>query len=258
MPETFIRWRLARTAVLMTVSVFFSVAGCGRDAAAPPVRSVPGKTGNASVLGRAILSGKTSPPAPIRISGDPCCVKAIGVEMADDSVIVGPREGLANVFVWVSAGISGAYAAPKTPVVLSQRGCAYHPRVFGLMTGQDLLIRSEDPTLHNVHASAEKNRSFNLAMPGAGTEFRRRFEEPEVMVRIRCDVHGWMHAFAGVVPHPFFAVTGPDGAYSLGGLPAGTYSVSAWHESLGTRTAEVTAGGGASAPVDFTFSEAAR
>jgi uncharacterized protein (DUF2141 family) len=124
------------------------------------------------------------------------------------------------------------------------------------VAGQELKIRSEDATLHNVHAKADKNRSFNLAMPAPGTEHSVRFAEPEVMVRIRCDVHGWMRSYAGVVAHPFFAVTREDGSFSVASLPAGTYTLQAWHETLGTRERSVTVADGATVVLDpFDFNE---
>ena len=69
----------------------------------------------------------------------------------------------------------------------------------------------------------------------------------------KCDVHKWMNAFVGVVDHPFFAVTGADGAFELKGLPPGTYTIEAWHEKLGTQTQSVTIGEKEAKDVAFTF-----
>jgi hypothetical protein len=60
------------------------------------------------------------------------------------------------------------------------------------------------------------------------------------MLPFKCDVHGWMNAYVGVLDHPYFAVTGADGKFELKSLPPGTYTVEAWHEKLGTATEKVT------------------
>jgi uncharacterized protein (DUF2141 family) len=62
------------------------------------------------------------------------------------------------------------------------------------------------------------------------------------MFVIKCDVHPWMQSYMGVFSHPFFAVTGADGKFTIANLPAGTYEVEAWHEKLGTQKSTVTVG----------------
>jgi hypothetical protein len=73
------------------------------------------------------------------------------------------------------------------------------------------------------------------------------------MVPLECNVHGWMNAYLGVLPHSFFAVSGTDGSYTIQGLPAGTYEIEAWHEKYGTQTASVTVPATGSKTQDFTF-----
>ena len=77
------------------------------------------------------------------------------------------------------------------------------------------------------------------------------------MVPFKCDVHGWMNAYVGVVEHPYFAVTDKDGKFSLKGLPPGTYTIEAWHEKLGTQTAKVTLGAKETKDANFSFKAAA-
>ena len=121
-------------------------------------------------------------------------------------------------------------------VVLSQKDCTYHPHVFGIQVGQTLDIVSEDPTLHNIHAMPMANQEFNFGQAVPGVKMQHVFSTKEVMVPFKCDVHRWMNAFVGVVDHPFFAVTGTDGAFSLNGLPPGTYTVAAsGHAPVATR-----------------------
>jgi plastocyanin len=163
--------------------------------------------------------------------------------------------GLGNAFVYVKSGLpAGAtYAPPSTPAVIDQKGCEYHPRVFGMQVGQKLEIRNDDPVLHNIKAVPHENRGFNISQPSAGMTTTRTFDKPEVMVPFQCNVHGWMQAHAGVLSHPFYAVSSPDGKFTIKGLPPGTYTVEAWHEKLGTQTGTVTVGAGETKTADFNF-----
>lgn len=133
----------------------------------------------------------------------------------------------------------------------------YAPHVFGVQVGQPIQIRNSDSFQHNIHALPETNRPFNFSQPVQGMENERTFQQPEVMVRIKCDVHGWMEAWAGVVSHPYHSTTDDEGGFNLANLPAGEYVVEAWHEEYGTQTQTVTVGDGETATVDFTFSESA-
>ena len=188
-----------------------------------------------------------------KMSADAYCAKQHPGEVAKQDMEIGPDRGIKDVFVYVKSGISGTYPPPAAAAVIDQRGCTYHPHVFGMVAGQSLDILNSDDTLHNIHSLPEKNESFNLGMPVKGMKYTKKFDKPEVMIRIKCDVHDWMSAYCGVVSHPFFAVTAADGTYTIKDLPAGTYTIEAWHEKLGTQTQQVTVGATESKPVAFTF-----
>jgi hypothetical protein len=125
--------------------------------------------------------------------------------------------------------------------------------VLGIQVGQTLDIVSSDPTLHNVHAIPEANQEFNFGQPIAGVKNQHIFSTKEVMVPFKCDVHNWMNAWVGVVDNPFYAVSGADGAFSLTGLPPGTYTIEAVHEKLGRQTQTVTIGEKETKDIAFTF-----
>ena len=137
--------------------------------------------------------------------------------------------------------------------MIDQNGCMYIPHVIGMMAGQELKFLNSDAILHNVHGLPKVNREFNLGMPASLTEKSVTLNQPEPLFPVKCDVHPWMNAYVAVMTHPFWAVTGEDGAYTIGNLPAGTYNIEAWHERLGTQTAEVTVADGETASADFAF-----
>jgi hypothetical protein len=191
---------------------------------------------------------------PIAMAEEPKCRAKYGTEPRDPQVVVANGR-LANVFVYVKEGppVGAGYDAPSTPVTIDQDGCLYHPRVSGVMVNQPIAITNSDSLLHNIKAVPRANRPFNISQPAAGMATTRTFGTPEVMVPLECNVHGWMHAYVGVLPHPFFAVSGADGSFSITGLPPGTYTLEAWHEKFGTLTATATVTGAAPQTADFTF-----
>ena len=211
---------------------------------------------SADVTGTVKFEGDVPTMKPLQMSADPVCDgKHKDAPALDEKLVLGPGNTMGNIFVQIKDGpITKATTAPTEPVIVRQHGCVYSPRVVGVMKGQPIKFMNEDGTLHNVHALPKVNRPFNLAMPATVTESSKTFEQPEAIFEIKCDVHPWMQGFAAVMDHPYFAITGTDGKFSIKGLAPGTYTVEAWHEKLGTKTATVTIpAGGASQTVDFTF-----
>ena len=229
-------------------------AGSPAPAAAPVNEPPPPLPGESTVTGTIKFEGAPPAARPVRMASDPLCMPDGPQGTMSEVVVVGQGGGLQNVFVYVKDGLGGrTFQAPKSPVVLDQRGCKYTPHVFGVQVGQPVEIRNSDPTLHNVHAVPKENEEFNFGQMAKVPPTIRVFDEQEIGVPFRCDVHGWMNAYAGVVPHPFYAVTNADGSFEIKGLPAGTYTIEAWHEKLGTQTQTVTVDGKAGAMTSFAF-----
>ena len=207
-----------------------------------------------TVVGKITYEGRAPRPRVVRMGADPLCMPEAKGGTLSEVLVVGPGNGLQNAFVYVKDGLgSRTFPAPKTPVVLDQQGCKYSPHVIGIQVGQPLEVRNSDGTLHNVHAVPKVNREFNFGQPTKGMKSNRTFDKVEVMVPFRCDVHGWMNAYAGVVAHPFFAVSKPDGSFEIKGLPPGTFTIEAWHEQLGTQTQSVVIDGKTPAMVSLSF-----
>ncbi len=168
----------------------------------------------------------------------------------DESLMVNGDGTLKNIVVFVKDGPRLDLPGPQD-AVLAQRGCQYQPHVLAVQTGQNVVVTSHDPTLHNVHVEADLNPAENFSQT-QGASHTLHFDQPE-LVKFKCDVHPWMTAYAYVFNHPCFAVTGDDGKFEIGHLPPGTYTLVAWQEKLGTQEMTVTVAADKPGEVNFEY-----
>lgn len=177
------------------------------------------------ITGKITLKGTPKPEIPIDLG--PTCGKHNPNKVTTRHYVVGKDGGLANVFVY----LKDAKAAPPAgeATLLDQIGCMYEPYIMGVVTGQKFKVKNSDPELHNVHATPKINKEFNFGQPLKGQVNEKSFDQAEVLVRVKCDVHPWMFAYIGVVDHPYFAVTDKDGNFKISGVPDGKYTVVAYH-----------------------------
>ena len=208
-----------------------------------------------TVTGIITFDGKPPALKPLAMDADPACAKMHKAPAPNEMLVLGSGSTMGNVIVYVSKGIAAGktYPAPKTPVTLDQKGCTYLPHAQGIMVGQPYRILNSDGILHNVHTLPKINPAFNRPMPATLKEATTTFAKPEPIFQIKCDVHPWMTAYIGVFTHPFFSTTGADGKFTISGLDAGTYEITAWHERLGTQSASVTVGGTETKTQNFKF-----
>jgi plastocyanin len=208
-----------------------------------------------SVTGTVTFDGAAPSLKPLAMDADPACAKKHTAPVPSEMLVLGTGNTMANVIVYVSKGIPAGktYPAPTTPVTLDQKGCQYLPHAQGIMVGQPYRILNSDGILHNVHSLPKVNPQFNKPMPPTMKETTTTFTKPEPIFQIKCDVHPWMTAYIGVFTHPFFSTTGKDGKFSIAGLDAGTYEITAYHERLGTQTASVTVTGSDTKTANFKF-----
>ena len=194
------------------------------------------------VTGTVALDGAAPANEAIKMNADPVCVKENTTPQSQETYEVADGK-LGNVFVYIKDGLGNyVYDTPTEAATIDQMNCRYHPHVFGMRVNQPLTIINSDPTLHNIHAMPKGNAEFNNGQPIQGMKMDHTFTAKEVMVPFKCDVHGWMNAYVGVLDHPFFAVTDEDGKFDIKGLPPGTYTIEAWHEKGGAVTQSVTIG----------------
>ena len=189
--------------------------------------------GSVQMLSAAEISGKIklkgTPPAEKQIDMDTNCGKLHTAPLFTRHYVVGADGGLANVFVYIKSGVDKKYDPPATAALLDQKGCEYQPYVMGIQTGQKLSIKNSDPFMHNVHAMPKLNKEFNIGQPLKDQVTDKVLDKAEVLVKFKCDVHPWMFAYVGVVDHPYFAVSGKDGSFKISNLPAGKYTIEAYH-----------------------------
>jgi plastocyanin len=215
----------------------------------------------ATISGTITFTGKPPALKPLAMDADPACAKKhTGKPVLAEMLVLGSGQTMANVIVWVSKGLPAGktFPVPKNPVTLDQNGCMYVPHAMGIMVGQAYRILNSDGILHNIHTLPKINPSFNRAMPATSKEASTTFGKPEDIFQIKCDVHPWMSAYIGVFTHPFFSTTSTDGKFTIPGLDAGTYEITAWHERLGKQTASITVGASDTKTQDFKFAVPAK
>ncbi|HZT33837.1 MAG TPA: carboxypeptidase regulatory-like domain-containing protein [Bryobacteraceae bacterium] len=238
------------------------LAGCGggkeesakKEEAAPAPAAAPIDEANAAtVTGKVSFEGTAPKMATIDMSANPACAREHSTAQKSEEVVVNGNGTLRYVFVWVKQGVPDRQWPAGAPVELDQKGCMYAPHVIGVMTGQNIEIKNNDPTNHNIHPLPRINQEWNQSQPPKGEALIKSFPREEVMIPVKCNVHPWMRSYIGVVSHPFFAVTGEDGTFTIKGLPPGNYTIEAWHEKYGTQDLPVTVAPKESKTVDFSF-----
>jgi len=203
----------------------------------------------ASVSGTVTYSGPAAKPQKIDMSQDAACK---GTNMAENLVTDSGK--LANVFVYVKEGLGDrSFDVPKDSVTIDQKGCQYHPHVLAVMAGQNIEIRNDDDTTHNIHPTPKDNREWNESQPPKAAAIEKNFAREEIMLPVKCNQHPWMKMYVNVVKTPFFAVTGADGKYEIKGLPPGDYTLAFVQEKLGEQDQKVTLAAKDSKTVDQGF-----
>ena len=263
-----------RIFLLLAPLFIFSLTGCGGKEESPPSSPPPAQTAPSAAENTA-AGGKTvdpatagilrghilfegNAPAPVELSmrGNPeCAVLHPGGTALSEEVVV--KDGhLKNAFVYIKEGLEGySFPVPAAPVVIANKGCVYLPHVSGAQTGQAIQFLNEDQTLHNVHAFAKANPSWNIGLPFAGIKQTKKFQNPEIMVSLKCDVHPWMTGYVGVLPHPYFSVSDENGAFEIKDLPPGDYVVESWHEKFGARSQNIKIEPRETKEIEFKFVE---
>jgi plastocyanin len=201
------------------------------------------------------FTGTPPPPKPVNFGPEKQCsvLHATGAPTYED-LVVNANGTLKWTLVHVKDEVADGPAPSTEPAVFDQLGCIFKPHAVIARVGQPVEFRNGDAILHNVRGLSKQAQAFNVAQPTQGMKAGRTFKKPEIGMPLKCDVHYWMTAYLHVLPHAFGGLSGEDGTVVLQGLPAGTYTVEAWHEKLGPQTQSVTVQDGESKALEFVFS----
>lgn len=211
-----------------------------------------GKPSSGSISGTVTYEGTPAKQMPIDMSKEPSCAKQHSTPLMTETVVVGTGNALVNVVIYISAGAPDESSAPTQAAVVTQKGCQYLPHIVPMLVNQQLKVVNDDPTSHNIHPLAKINREWNKSQPPGTPPFSEIFDKAE-FIPVKCNIHPWMHGTFAVLKNSHYSVSGEDGRFTLPDLPPGKYTVTAWHESYGDQSQEVTITGTEIQTVNFVF-----
>ena len=225
------------------------MAGLAALVASAAIHAGPG---GGTISGKVTYDGTPAKQKPIDMSKEQSCAKQHATPVTTETVVTGPNNALENVVVYISAGAPDETTPPSQPAKFDQKGCQYIPHVLAFQVNQTLEIANEDQTSHNIHPLPKTNREWNKSQPPGTPPISEKYDKPE-FIPVKCNIHPWMHGYFAVLKTSHFDVSKEDGEFKLPNLPPGKYTITAWHESYGTKTADVTITGNETKDVNFSF-----
>ena len=205
-----------------------------------------GAQGGGTIVGEVKYQGAPPAAETLKVTKDK---EVCGKDKASPEFVVGPDKGIQ----WAVVSLADAKGSPPKPAkkpALDQKGCEFHPHVLLVPAGAEVDILNSDGILHNIHTFSTANPPFNKSQPKFKKVIEAKFDKPEI-VKVKCDVHGWMGGWVVVMDHPWHAVTDAKGTFKLENVPAGKHKVEVWHETLGKVAKEVEVKAGAETRVSF-------
>ncbi len=225
------------------ISFFVSACCFGLCANASTVRAeyqVITVSDGGTITGQAVWNGAIPKMPPLRVFAD---MDVCGTEAPSPALRVDQTtNGVQDVLVYLERVERGKAPASTYRLHMGRREetrktdlatqrCQFQEQVFPFVRTADITMTNFESVLHNPHFFGEKRASlFNLAMPTADRDIGIRLPRARgVGLRLQCDVHVHMNAWAAAMDHPYFAVTDEQGRFEIAGIPPGTYTLVAWH-----------------------------
>ncbi len=220
---------------ILTISALSALTMGGILSMSTSAHSQKGNT----IVGEISFTGSAPTRKSLNTSSDSACKsKALSEE------VIVTKGKLKDVHVRIKSGTAGKHTSPKASIKVAQDGCVYSPHVIGAMVGQPVAIKNKDQTMHNVHAYIGKETWFNRSQPkGAPDIIETDTGEAGEVFELKCNVHAWMHNFIPITDHPYFDVSSTDGKFAIKNVPAGSYTLEAWHPKYGLKSQRITVSG---------------
>jgi hypothetical protein len=248
----------------LALAAVLALAGCSKKeetpapapaaTAAPAAAAVDPATA-ATITGTVKFDGAAPKAAKLKTDSDPYCAKAhASAPLEAEEVIVGKDGSMANVVVYIKAGLENrTFTTPTETVEINQTGCQYKPHVIAVMANQPISVVNSDQTTHNIHPTPTNNRDWNKSQGPGADKIVDSFAREEIAIPVKCNVHSWMKSYIAVMKNPYFKVTGSDGSFEIKNLPPGDYTIAAWQEKYGSTEQKITVGPKDAKKVDFVF-----
>jgi plastocyanin len=210
------------------------------------------------IVASALIARPNAAPAPGRVEGY-VRLTAAGVHAVPSGVYPSRRVAapvatnnseINNVVVFLK-DLPAQTAVPMMRAAISQKDEAFVPRVVAITTGSTVEFPNLDPYFHNVF-SLSRSANFDLGRFPRGDSRIRKFTTPG-LVKVYCHIHSHMSASIMVFDHDHFTIPSADGSFTLDGVTAGSYRLSAWHERIGESTQQIKIDPGGVARVEFSL-----
>ena len=203
-----------------------------------------------TLSGVVTLAGPAPVPQRLEVSKDKDVCGA--QPLFDQSLVVSANRGIANAVVTLTDIKQGEALVPLPDVAFDQKGCEYIPHVIAFPAGSTVRVENSDGILHSIHTESTINPVVDMAQPGFKKSITVTIAQPEA-IKVTCDAHNWMEGWWYATANPYYAVTGPDGKYTIKNVPPGSYTLEVWQEKLGVTKQPVTVGKAASVQANFTL-----
>jgi plastocyanin len=156
-----------------------------------------------------------------------------------------------NAIIFLEKVEGKTFSPPAEHAVMNQKNMTFIPHVLPVLVGTTVDFQNNDDVLHNVFSPDKCADNFNLGTWPKGQIRSYTFKNPGCRASLLCKVHPEMEGYVVVLETPYFAVSNKDGSYSIKNVPAGTYTISIWHEKLKGASVKVTVPATGSLTQDF-------
>jgi len=208
-----------------------------------------------TITGKVTFSGDDPAPKVFAVTKDQ---ETCGTDERKIDFVKVKDGALTDVVVYISKIKEGkAFPDDVSTGAVNQEGCAFDPFIQVMKNKEEFTAKNSDAVSHNIHTyeimGRAKKTIFNISQPDKGEITKKVKLKRGTAMKIECDQHDFMHGFAFVAKTPYFALVAEDGTYKIEGVPAGKYTVKAWHGTLKEQKAKVEVAASGEAKADFEF-----